>query len=146
MLNGRPATEEDFEFLWQLHRSELKPYVEKIWGWDEAWQKRYFRDHFDPTHQRIVMEGDARIGTIKVEEREGAIFLAYIVICRSYQGDGRGTALIREVMERARTAGLPVELKVLNGNPARKLYERLGFEVTRSEETHLWMKWEGVEK
>ncbi len=34
---------------------------------------------------------------------------------------------------------LPVRLQVIKGNPARNLYERLGFTVTGETDTHLLM-------
>jgi len=56
-ISLRPATQEDFDFLWWLHRATMRPYVEKTWGWDEQWQARCFRDHFDPNTREII-EGD----------------------------------------------------------------------------------------
>jgi ribosomal protein S18 acetylase RimI-like enzyme len=40
---------------------------------------------------------------------------------------GIGGALIAEVIEQGRSAGVPVGIHVEKLNPARRLYERLGF-------------------
>lgn len=56
MITYRQATEDDFDFLWKLHPAELSPYVKEVWGWDEGWQTDYFRAHFDPTDQKIIMQ------------------------------------------------------------------------------------------
>jgi ribosomal protein S18 acetylase RimI-like enzyme len=138
-ITYRAATQADFDFLWELHRVELRPYIEAIWGWDEAWQLEYFQAHFDPSNQRIIRFRDQEIGTIKVEKRENEIFLAYIVILSVYQGKGLGTAVIQELLDKAKQNELPVKLKVLKTNPARQLYERLGFIVTEEHDTHYWM-------
>ena len=43
------------------------------------------------------------------------------------RGQGIGTDCLRRVQRRAAAAGLDVELQVVLGNPAQRLYERLGF-------------------
>ena len=50
------------------------------------------------------------------------------------QGLGVGKALIEGLIDEARAAGASIHLKVLSGSPARRLYERLGFEVEEEEE------------
>ena len=46
-----------------------------------------------------------------------------------YQGRGTGTAIILDLIAQARALQLPVTLHVLDVNPARSLYERLGFRI-----------------
>lgn len=140
MISYRQATQEDFEFLWQLHRSGLKPYVERIWGWDEEWQFNRFRENFDPASQEVILYRGEVAGTLIAERREENIFLAYIAVAPAYRGQGLGTAVIQELLAKAATKKVPVILKVLKGNPAKRLYERLGFETTAQTETHDWMK------
>jgi ribosomal protein S18 acetylase RimI-like enzyme len=62
----------------------------------------------------------------------------------AYQGRGIGTTLIRRLQQRARKEGVPVTLQVFKVNPARALYERLGFKVTGETDTHCRMKWSSV--
>jgi phosphoribosyl 1,2-cyclic phosphodiesterase len=45
-----------------------------------------------------------------------------------------------ELLAEARTAGLPVRLRVFRVNPAQRLYRRLGFVVTGETETHVQME------
>ena len=59
--------------------------------------------------------------------------------CLRVLSTGWGTALVQEVMAEARQRGLPVRLRVLRSNPARRLYARLGFEVEQSSPERLWM-------
>lgn len=136
----RPATRGDYDFLWWLHCATMKPYVEKTWGWDEQWQAQYFRDRFDPAAREIVEDDGVPIGCISVERREGSIFLAVIKIAPDHQNRGIGTELIRDLLNEADGRGVPVELQVLKVNPARRLYERLGFAVIGETETHYLMR------
>jgi hypothetical protein len=53
---------------------------------------------------------------------------------------GFGAALLRQVQASATTRGLPVRLNVLKVNPARALYERLGFVVVREDDARWSME------
>lgn len=143
-LSLRPANEYDLDFLWQVHCAALKPYIQQTWGWDEEFQRRYFREHFNPRHSQIIRYMGAEIGVLSVEETPLGIVLSTIELLPEYQGLGIGTALLRELIERADSRGLPVSLRVLKINPACQLYLRLGFVVVGETDTHYWMRHEGA--
>ena len=129
----RPATDKDYDFLYHLHRAAIRPTVEATWGWDEAFQADYFRSRWDLSRRQIIVVDGSDIGVVTLEERPGSVFLALIEIQPAYQGQGIGTAVIREVMANAHRRGLPVELHILKANArARRLYERLGFRLTEA--------------
>ncbi len=139
----RPATNADEDLLWNLHCLAVRPYVEQIWGWDEAFQRRYFRDHFSPTNSQVIQCEGKDAGVITVEENQLGYILSNIELYPQFQGLGIGTTLIRELLDKAERQGLPVSLRVLKINPARQLYLRLGFSVIGETETHYWMRKEG---
>ena len=139
----RPATEADHDFLLGLHLVALREAVEATWGWDEAFQRSYFEDHWDPGPRRIIVMDGEDAGVLQVESYVDEIFLALILIAPAFQGQGLGTAVICDVQAQARAAGLPLTLQVLKANPrARRLYERLGFEVVEEREERYVMRWE----
>jgi GNAT superfamily N-acetyltransferase len=53
--------------------------------------------------------------------------LIQIQLTPSLQGQGFGAQLIQSIISQARQAGASLKLDVLKANPARRLYERLGF-------------------
>ena len=118
----------------------MKCYVERTWGWDEHWQVRHFRERFDASTRQVIQYDGTDIGFIDVEEREDHFSLGFIGISPDYQRRGIGTFLIHDLLRKAAARGLPVTLQVLKGNPARALYERLGFELTGETDTHYLMK------
>jgi GNAT superfamily N-acetyltransferase len=61
---------------------------------------------------------------LKVEEREHCIYLGDIQIHEAYRSQGIGTSLIKSVIQSAAIANKPIRLRVLKGNPAKKLYLR----------------------
>jgi len=135
-ISLRPATRDDYDFLWWLHCATMKPYVEKTWGWDEQWQALRFRDHFDSDTREIIEDDGVPIECISVERREHCIFLSVTKIAPGHQGRGIGTKLSRALLNETDGRGVPVELQVLKVNPARRLYERLGFALTGETKTH----------
>ncbi|WP_413464100.1 hypothetical protein [Burkholderia sp. AU28942] len=57
------------------------------------------------------------------------------------QGHDIGEAVLRHLMTDAARAHVPVSLAVLHGNPARRLYARVGFTVVSETEASASMIW-----
>ncbi len=138
----RPATEDDYDFLYALHATTMREAVAATWGWDEEYQRRHFAEKWDPAPRRIVVAAGQDVGMVQVEQYAHEIFLALIEIAPPWQGQGLGTALIRQVQARAQAAGLPLTLHVLKANAGgRRLYERLGFRVVNERWDRYIMVW-----
>lgn len=138
----RAASQADFEFLYNLKKSCLEDYVAATWGWDESFQRSHFVHHFNPANTSIIIVDGTDVGELSLEERAGGIYLAGIYILPSYQGKGLGTAILQELIEHAQAQKLALRLQVLRVNPARGLYERLGFRIVAENETHYQMTFE----
>ena len=141
MYSLRSATDHDFDRLFALHKVALGPYVERTWGWDEEFQLRMFRESFDPAAVDVVSVDGEFAGCLSVEYHDDHVFLDYVALLPAFQAQGVGSALVRDVQERARLRGLPVRLNVLKVNPARELYERLGFHVIGEDDVRWSMEW-----
>jgi Acetyltransferases len=136
----REATANDLKFLYRLHRAAMEKYVVQTWGqWDEVWQAQYLSEHFDPDSCQIIVAESIDIGVISLVKRPTEIFLSGIEVLPAYQGQGIGTHLISGLMTEARGKGIPITLQVLKVNPARRLYERLGFSINGETATHYTM-------
>jgi ribosomal protein S18 acetylase RimI-like enzyme len=133
----RPATADDYPFLYDLHVAAMKDYVARTWGWDDAFQRKMFADKFRPEGSQVVVAGGRDVGV--VERRPDAWFIANIEIAPAAQGRGLGAAIVLDLLATAARDGLPVRLQVLKVNPARRLYERLGFAITGETPTHYLM-------
>ena len=138
----RPALDGDFEFLWRLHQATMRDYVDKTWGWEDAFQLQRFRQTFqaDRDGVEIIEAGGDPIGCLRVARERERWFLAAIEIAPSHQRQGVGSAVITRLCQCADAVGLPVDLRVLKVNPAIELYQRLGFTVTGAIETHFMMR------
>ncbi|MDA0365890.1 MAG: GNAT family N-acetyltransferase [Chloroflexi bacterium] len=143
MATLRPARADDFQLLYEINREALQGFVTATWGaWDEAFQQRWCRDHFLPGRAQAILSDDgAVVGYFDAERQPSCWFLHNIVLAPAWHRHGIGASLIRDLLARASEEGVPVELRVLRVNPARGLYERLGFEVTGQTGTHDLMRW-----
>lgn len=136
-ISFRQISKDDYNFVWQIHKDLFKSYVEQIWGWDEDWQRDYFDKNFSLENSEVIVVENKDIGFLRVEENPNFIFLRSILILPEYQNEGIGSNIISDLIE---TSTKPIELRVLKPNPARKLYERLGFQITEETETNFIMK------
>lgn len=135
MYTLRPATLDDYDFLFALHRSAMREYIEAIWGWHEGWQAEYFQKKFDPTTTQIIVINGVDAGVLVFEERPDEVYIGLIELLPAYQRRGTGTAIIRQLATDAHRRGLPLALHVLTTNdPAYRLYKHLGFVVAGEEE------------
>lgn len=142
-IQRRQATQTDYVFLHELHQQTFRLYVEQTWGWDEQQQVELFRQshqNLDESPFEILCLEKKEIGCIAIEDNGDSLFLDYIAILPIYQNRGLGTQLISELLELGKIRKIPVRLNVIKVNPARKLYERLGFQIVGSDEYRYYMK------
>jgi GNAT superfamily N-acetyltransferase len=125
----RPVCEEDQEFIFDSYKATLKPYVEWAWGWNEEFQRNGFGKHHPREQFRVITVDGNRAGGIHTEEQETLNFVRLIFLLPEFQNRGLGSELLRYEAERANQAGKQLHLKVIKINSAKKLYERLGFQV-----------------
>lgn len=128
----RPATAADLDLLDAMHTLCMREHVERLY----PWMPDLFRRTYDPHLTHVITSDGRDVGMLKVAEEPGMIHLRIIIIFPGFQGEGIGTVVLRRLLERARERHLPVRLQVLRGNPARGLYERLGFREVELTATH----------
>jgi ribosomal protein S18 acetylase RimI-like enzyme len=140
VLTYRNAVAGDRDWLFELKKATMRNYVAAVYGWDDEVQRRWFNEKFDPVKIRIIQRDGHDAGLLQVEETSGHVFLAQVEILPTFQNQGVGSAVIRAVIEDAKRKNKPVLLQVLRPNPARRLYQRLGFSVWAENATHFKMR------
>jgi ribosomal protein S18 acetylase RimI-like enzyme len=136
----RQASEEDYQFLFALKVLCLKDYDAPMIGWDETYQRRIYSEPFHPSTIQIIVVDGEDVGQLSVEKDDEELYIAGLYISPQWQNQGLGSAVIEDVLSSAIDQGFSVRLQVLRVNPARWLYERLGFEVYEETESHIKMK------
>ena len=132
----------DFDFLFALHRSSMGKYIEEALGaWDETSQRTLYRRYFWPETIEIVEDAFGDIGMLQVFRERRSIYIRALQLDPRFQGNGIGSTILSELQVEAERVALPLELRVLKVNPARKLYVKFGFEDLGESDAYYRMRW-----
>nr|WP_290223303.1 GNAT family N-acetyltransferase [Trichocoleus desertorum] len=135
-IQFRQATEVDFDFLNKMHAACLREHVERIYPWNPD----LFGETFNPRLIQIILANQIEIGMFQLLQREGELYLSNLLILPRFQNCGLGTLILKNVLEQGQALNLPVQLQVLKQNPAKRLYDRLGFISLEETKTHYIMR------
>jgi ribosomal protein S18 acetylase RimI-like enzyme len=137
-----PATATDGEFLYRLTEQTMRGYVEAVWGnWDEQTARKFAHKTARDGSFQLITQNGVTVGAVRVERFPDHIRLDQLYVATPYQRRGIGTEVVRGLIAEARSANKPLRLRVLKSNPAKKLYERLGFVVTETTNERYYMEY-----
>lgn len=147
----RPRADADRAFLAHVYATTREEEMALV-PWTPA-QKAQFLEmqftaqtvHYDqyyPDCAFLVIEKDGEpIGRIYIDRRPEEICLVDIALLPERRGGGLGTALVREILNEAQSAGKPVTIHVERNNRALRLYERLGFTPVDENGVYYKLRW-----
>ena len=139
----RKYEDKDLEYLYQTKKDLFKWYVEIAYGpWDDNFQMNFFIDFVKEKRKyiKVIMYENKTIGMFTNyinENNEDLIDLFYID--KKYQGKGIGTQILKEQLKQDEENNVNTVLKVFKENPAKRLYEKVGFESYGETEYHYKM-------
>jgi GNAT superfamily N-acetyltransferase len=107
---------------------------------DMALQTADLRQRWDAREVEIITSDGEDIGWMQSSIRDDGRFLEQIFIDAPFQRRGIGAGIIHRLIDRANRANQPVTLGVVKINPARHLYERLGFRITHEDDRKFYMR------
>ncbi len=140
-LNLRTATNSDLVLTYRIKTNSIKPYVEKIWSWNEAHQWEIHKDNFIASDIKIIELKQQGVGYLVVKETDKQIIIENLLIDKDFQNLGIGKVIIQEIIQRANSETKEMRLQVFKINTkAQKFYQSLGFEKTSEKEHHIEMK------
>lgn len=126
-LELRQATADDLDALVVLYEKCMRSYSEVYYPWDH----NAFRHAFKPNEVEVLIYRSEIVGLVKTVLHEDHVYLAEVQMAEPMRNKGFGTYLVIRAVNHAKSLGLPLTLRVLRNNPARSLYERLGFRLVR---------------
>jgi ribosomal protein S18 acetylase RimI-like enzyme len=131
-LGCRPRTPDDVDFLLACAIA-CSPMAGLLPDAMLAQQAAFQRAAHDGAHpgamHRIALRAGVPIGHILIGWSATATHLVDIAVLPEHRGIGAGGQLLAAWLAVADAHGLTATLEVQNGNPARQIYERLGFVV-----------------
>ena len=139
-LRRRAAEPADLAELVALVEKTMRKYVEQSLGpWDALGAERSIAASLQQGHWQILSLEGAPLGAMAVVRGDREMRLAELFLQPAFHGQGWGTALVGELLAEAQARQVPLRLRVLRSNPARRLYARLGFEVEQATPERLWL-------
>ena len=146
-VNLRLARNEDLPFLFNLY-CDVRGQEVSAWGWPAGQrdaflrmqfegQRRSYRTAYPESADQIVCSDDLLIGRRLVAASTEGVHLVDVALLAAYRNRGIGAWLIRQLMDDCEAKGAPLYLQVLRGNPAQRLYLRLG--IKRNEHVRTYM-------
>lgn len=146
----RPSIERDVPFLRDLYattRAEELRHVPWTPQQKRAFvemqflaQKTHYEQHY-PDCEFLIIELDGRpIGRLYIDRGED-IRITDIALLPEFRRRGIGGMLMVEILAEGRSTGKNVSIHVEHDNPARRLYERLGFQHVATNGVYDLMAW-----
>ena len=121
----------DYDFALQLSRSNMVTYYATH---GIVWEDAYFARFWEASENFGLYQDGQCIGVVRIRVEEDALHLADLHIVPELQGTGLGGEALRYMMQLAKVRRKPLmRLAVFGDNPARRFYERHGFEVVEQE-------------
>jgi ribosomal protein S18 acetylase RimI-like enzyme len=137
----RPARPPDYFFAVTLYLDGAKRHLSKIGRWDRRRLTTRFRRGYKQAQVQVICVEDRRIGWMQVAELVGRLHLHQLHLSADFRRRGIGARLLKDLLRRADSVGKPVTLEVMHGNPAKRLYARLGFKATGKDADKMQMIW-----
>ena len=93
----------------------------------QAQQQHYARHFPHSACHLIVVNTDEVAGRLWLDARSNRLHILDIALLPAWRGQGLGTRCLQALAQEAQAGGLALGIQVEIHNPARRLYERLGF-------------------
>ena len=128
LLNYRKAKDEDIEWLLDLRVETMGPHLiasGKPLSIEE--QRERLLQNYE--HIEVIICDSDDVGMVKTVKGQGHWELVQIQMKPHCQNRGFGSEVIRKIISEAQFLDIPLTLSVLKVNPAKRLYDKLGFNV-----------------
>ncbi|MDE2595706.1 MAG: GNAT family N-acetyltransferase [Sphingomonadales bacterium] len=147
----RPELPGDDAFLLALYRSTREHELAIVPDWDEgvkaafiaqqfAAQRHHYRGTIENCAFDVIERNGTLIGRLYTQERQTQLHIVDIALVAGERGQGLGQALLEGLIAEAGRAGKAVGIFVEGFNPARRLYDRLGFQPIGEQGVYLEME------
>lgn len=146
----RPAADADMDFLHRLYATTREDELKQVAWTNEQKaafvsqqfhaQHQYWHENYTDTSWDLIVGNGHPIGRLYVARWPDDIRIVDIALMPEHRGGGLGTRLLREILAEGDASGRKVSIHVEIFNPARSLYERLGFVPAEEKGVYLLME------
>jgi len=150
-IRYRPATEEDLPFLFVLYATTRAEEMRAV-PWSDGQklafldmqfraQKSHYEQYYCDAEHLVIEKDGAPIGRLYIDRAPDDIRIVDIALMPEARGGGIGTMLLREILDEGAASSRVVSIHVEHYNPAKRLYERLGFQHVSTNGIYHLMEW-----
>lgn len=140
VLTFNKATPEDLNFLLELRKLSMTEHLLAAGlDYDDEQHKARILEYYNDTY--LLNLADKAIGVVKLGQMADRWHIRQFQILPDYHGKGVGTKVLSLLQSKAQSVNMPITLNVLYQNPARRLYERMGFKVIGENGLEYQMRW-----
>jgi ribosomal protein S18 acetylase RimI-like enzyme len=147
----RPVHGGDGELLYAIYASTRTGELAQV-AWDDAQKDRFLRMQFEAQRKfyeseypgaefQVILAAGKPAGRLYVHRREQEIRIMDIALLPEFRGRGIATRLLNEILAEGERTTRPVTIHVESFNPARWLYERLGFAKIADNGVYHLLEW-----
>ncbi|NLW19620.1 MAG: GNAT family N-acetyltransferase [Candidatus Cloacimonetes bacterium] len=109
--------------------NEMKPFHDPVSAISKSLDYAFSKDEGKGGYVLVALENNVLVGITVVnqsgmDEYIPSVFLVYIAVKESHRGKGLGKSMIKRVIKNSPSS---IALHVEYDNPAKKLYENIGF-------------------
>lgn len=102
-------------------------------------QHQHYQTHYPNASYELILLNDEVIGRLYVERGQQEILIVDILILSAHCQHGIGSYLLRNLIDEAKNTNQRLTAHVELNNPARRLYQRLGFKEIEQHGPYLWI-------
>jgi len=135
----RPALDHDFEYCRRLYFDGMGWIIDEL-HLDRTAQETGFRQQWNTAQVRIIVFDGTDVGWVQTVREDNELFVGQMFVESQFQRKRIGTQVMKRLISEATAFNLAVRVNVVRINPARRLYERLGFRVTHEDDRKFYMK------
>ena len=146
----RPEQAGDEPFLLALYHSTREAELDRV-DWNDAQKQAFVQMQFNAQRQHyrevlqhvgfdLILQNGTPIGRLYSQERVTQLHIVDISLMPGQRGQGIGGKLLAALGYNAALAGKALGIFVEHQNPARHLYDRMGFQVVENGGIYLEME------
>lgn len=136
-LSFRPISDHNLKFLSTLYASTREQELAHVpWTPEQKAaffdmqfraQHAHYQQHYPTAQWLLVLRSGEPVGRLYIDRWPKEHRLVDIALVPAHRSQGHGTALLYDLIDEAAEACKPLTIHVEKNNPARTLYNRLGF-------------------
>ncbi len=158
-LKLRPIEKEDLKILIEIYGSTRENELKLVTDWSDEQKKafvlqqfmaqyEYFQKNYIGAAFYIIQKNKNDIGRLYIHEKfeEKGIRIIDITLLPKWQNQKIGKGILKDILKSASEKNKPVSIHVESFNPAKKMYEGLGFKkISETNGVYHLMEWNNKE-